>query len=254
MDIFLSWHGSSSHALAEILRDWLPTVLPYARPWLSSEDIGKGKPWDPELANRLEATSHAIVCITAPQVARAPWVNFEAGAISKYVDHAHVSPLLVGVSPEDLGGLPLSRFQCTRFDKEDVARLLLSINASASPRLKASVLQRNLRNTWRQLQDDVARLDSAEESRNRSDDQDGPNARLAAIEERILEFIADNPDHHLDSTDVRDHVGENHIRVQHHLDRLVKAGLLDDHWGTEYPTTYTSTEEGRAYLVENDLV
>ena len=259
MDIFLSWHGQKSHALAEILRGWLPTVLPYARPWLSSEDIGKGKPWDPALAKRLEATSHAIVCVTAPQVARAPWVNFEAGAVSKYVDHARVSPLLVGVSPEDIGGLPLSRFQCTRFNKGDVGRLLRSINAASSSRIESRTLDRNLRNTWRQLQDDVGSLDLAEESRNgtvdhSNNDRDGRNVRLAAIEERILEFIADNPDSHLELADVRDQVDENHVRVQHHLDRLVRAGLLDDHWGTEYPTTYTSTEKGRAYLVDHDLV
>lgn len=259
MDIFLSWSGESSRALAKILRDWLRTVLPYARPWLSSEDIRKGKPWDSELAKRLEATSYSIVCVTSLKAATAPWVNFEAGAVSKYVDHAHVSPLLVGVSPEDIGGLPLSRFQCTRFNRKDVARLLRSINESASPRLKASVLERNLHNTWRQLQDDVARLDSAEESRDStvdysSDDQDGPNARLAAIEERILEFIADNPDSYLTSEDVHDQVGEHHVRVRHHLDRLAKAGLLHGYWGTEGPTTYASTEKGRAYLVEHDLV
>lgn len=50
MNILLSWHGSSSHALAEILRDWLPTVLPYARPWLSSE--GYGVPDDLSLHRR----------------------------------------------------------------------------------------------------------------------------------------------------------------------------------------------------------
>lgn len=61
MDIFLSWHGSSSHALTEILRDWLPTVLPSACPWLSSEDIGKGKRWDAELSARLEETSYCVV-------------------------------------------------------------------------------------------------------------------------------------------------------------------------------------------------
>ena len=263
MDIFLSWHGSSSHALAEILRDWLPTVLPQSRPWLSSEDIGKGKPWDPELARRLEATSHAIVCVTAPQVARAPWVNFEAGAVSKYVDHAHVSPLLVGVSPEDLGGLPLSRFQCTRFDKEDVGRLLRSINASASPRLKTSVLQRNLHNTWDQLDEEVRRLDRADSVRpsqhtdddyNENENDQNGAPRIADVEEDILLFIAEfDSDDDLfrpDLDDVCEYTRENRIRVEHHMDNLANHGMLRGGSGLGY----TVTAEGRAYLVDHGLV
>ena len=141
MDIFLSWHERSSHALAEILRDWLKTVLPYARPWLSSEDIGKGKRWDAELSARLEKTSYCVVCVTTPDVAKSPWVNFEAGAVSKYIEDAHVSPLLVGVSPEDLGGLPLFGFQCTRFNKKEVGRLLRSINETAVAPIENEVIQ-----------------------------------------------------------------------------------------------------------------
>ena len=43
MRIFISWSGAASLELARILKEWLPTVLPYANPWLSSEDIRKGK-------------------------------------------------------------------------------------------------------------------------------------------------------------------------------------------------------------------
>lgn len=263
MDIFLSWHGSSSHALAGILREWLQTVLPYTRPWLSSEDIGKGTPWDPELAKRLEATSHAIVCVTTSRVARAPWVNFEAGAVSKYVDHAHVSPLLVGVSPEDLGGLPLSRFQCTRFNRRDVARLLRSINASASSPIDGSALKRNLRNTWRQLDEEVGRLDRGDSvldsqqshddySENENDQNGAP--RIADVEEDILLFVAEfDSDDDLfrpDLDDVCECVRENRIRVEHHLDNLANHGMLRGGSGLGY----TVTAEGRAYLVDHGLV
>ena len=259
MDIFLSWHGPSSHALAEILRAWLPTVLPSARPWLSSEDIRKGRPWGTELGERLEGTSYCVVCVTTPDVARAAWVNFEAGAISKYIKDAHVSPLLAGVSPEDLSGLPLSRFQCTKFGRKEITRLLRSMNAASDSPIRNGELTRNLRNTWRQLQEDVGTVDLASDTQDNierysDDDYEDEDMHLSEIEERILEFVADNPDSYLDAEDVSRHIDENHIRTQYHLDRLAKAGLLHDHRGGDYPVTYTPSEHGRAYLVENGLV
>ena len=258
MDIFLSWSGPSSQALAEILRGWLPTVLPYARPWLSSEDIRKGKRWGVELAERLEDTSYCVVCVTTPDVAIAPWVNFEAGAVSKYIEDAHVSPLLVDVKPEDLGSLPLSMFQCTRLEKKEVGRLLKSMNTASGSPIMEEDLQRNLRNTWKQLKDDVGNLDLANESQNGAEkhaDKNSPStSQLDEIAEDILLFVASNDDHRVDLDDIWGQADENRVRVQYHLDRLVQAELLDEHWGTEYPTTYTCTVKGRAYLVEYDLV
>ena len=163
MKIFISWAGTASQELARILKQWLPTVLPYADPWLSSEDIRKGKSWDSELTTQLEATSYCLVCVTTRQVAEAPWVNFEAGAVSKYVTHAHVSPLLVGLKADHLAGLPLARFQCTLFEQSDVRRLLCSINEATDSPISDRRLDRNLRNTWSQLAEDVSEIKLSDE-------------------------------------------------------------------------------------------
>ena len=88
--------------------------------------------------------------------------TFEAGAVSKYVTRAHVSPLLVGFGPERLVGLPLARFQCTEFNRADVRNLLRSINEAADSPVSAEALNRNLRNTWSQLEEDVAELISSD--------------------------------------------------------------------------------------------
>ncbi len=261
MSIFLSWRGSTSHGLAEILRRWLRTVLSDTRPWLSSEDIQKGKSWGSELTKQLEATSYCIVCITTPQVARSPWVNFEAGAISKYVRHAHVSPLLIRAAPEDLSGLPLAQYQCTRFDIEDVGRLLQSINMVANSPIDEAVLKLKLHKNWRQLKKDVDQLDWEGEPSSPDDDDESYNDSkesdvllLDDTEEDILLLVAQsNPSDDpfvINFGHVCNHVQENTIRVGHHLDNLVRAGLLSG--GASFG--YTVTAEGRAYLVENEIV
>ena len=52
MNVFLSWSGDASRALAEILHGLLPTALPLVKPWMSS-DIPKGARQDAEIAKNL---------------------------------------------------------------------------------------------------------------------------------------------------------------------------------------------------------
>lgn len=267
MNILIGWSGPTSRQLAEILREWLPTVLPYVRPWLSSEDIQKGQPWDPELTKLLEETSYSIVCVTTPRVATAPWVNFEAGAVSKFVERGRVSPLLMPwVSPSDLSSLPLGRFQCTEFTKTEVGRLLRSINAAARFDISVEGIERNLSNTWRQLKEDVGELDFSEDPRMQTDDGEDYDEEedsdigwpLEELEEEILGIVArfapfeewNRPS----LSSVCDQTHDDPNRVQHHLDRLVKGNFLSEHWNTEEPTSYSITPSGREYLVDQDLL
>ena len=82
MKIVISWSGERSKAIAEIFRLWLPCCLQYIEPWMSDSDIPKGKRWALELAGQLAGANFGLVCLT-PENLYSPWVNFEAGALSK---------------------------------------------------------------------------------------------------------------------------------------------------------------------------
>ena len=155
--VFISWSGEQSHALAAILHDWLPTVLHFVDPWMSSKDIAKGRRWDAEIGKSLEKARFCIVCVT-PGVQHEPWVNFEAGAVSKTIQDSYVCPLLLGVSVDDLGGLPLLQFQCTPFEKDGIAGLLRSINQAAGSPLSEVRLDKGLDFSWASLKDKIHRI------------------------------------------------------------------------------------------------
>ncbi len=147
MKVFISWSGDTSHKIARILRDWLPTVIHYVEPWVSSEDIKKGERWSLELSKQLDETSIGIICIDNSNI-NSPWLNFEAGALSKSLDNSKVIPILFGVTPADIKG-PISQFQFTLFDKDDFYKLIKSINnISESQKIDSERLIRLFEVAW----------------------------------------------------------------------------------------------------------
>ena len=139
MKVFLSWSGDRSRAVAESLYRWLPSVIQTVHPWFSAEDIGKGSVWNSDLNAELAAHSFAIVCLT-PENLSAPWLLFEAGALSKALTSAAICPLLVGVAPTDVQG-PLAQFQSARAEKVDIRKLVGSINARLAENRLSEPLQ-----------------------------------------------------------------------------------------------------------------
>ena len=126
MKVFLSWSGEKSKATAEALREWLPNVIQAIEPWMSAEDIDKGARWASDLASQLENIQFGVICLTSDCIV-SPWILFEAGALSKTLDKAHVCPYLFDISPADLAG-PLIQFNAAKADKDDTRRLINTIN------------------------------------------------------------------------------------------------------------------------------
>lgn len=159
MRVFLSWSGDLSKQVSLALRDWLPLVVQAVEPYMSAEDIDKGARWGNEIAAELEACDFGIICLT-PNNLQAPWIYFEAGALSKAVERARVSPLLLGLKPSDVTG-PLVQFQFTLPQRPDMLRLVSAINDACGERgLDVVRLERMFSTMWPQLEAELHKLDS----------------------------------------------------------------------------------------------
>ena len=123
--IFVSWSGSQSKAAAEAVKEFLESVIQAAEVFVSSSDIAAGSRWNDEIIEKLRESGFGIVCLTKENL-NAPWILFEAGALSQMVDSIRVSPLLIGVEPSDLKA-PMSSFQATRLISHDIKKLVFSI-------------------------------------------------------------------------------------------------------------------------------
>lgn len=158
-NVFISWSGERSKAAAEALRGWLRRVLQAARPWMSETDIDKGSRGLEEIGRALEGIKVGIICLT-PENLNAPWILYEAGALSKTLDAKTrvCTYLLGGLRSEDVTG-PLSMFQWTKAEREDTRKLLRAVNKA----LDGSLVPENdlddlFEGMWPKLEKELAAL------------------------------------------------------------------------------------------------
>jgi hypothetical protein len=99
------------------------------------------------IAFNLEHAFFGIVCLTRENFA-SPWINFEAGALSKHVTIDRVSPLLIDIGITELGPSPLAQFQATFTEKADFKRLLRSVAEQSKLPHALSNLEVYIDNFW----------------------------------------------------------------------------------------------------------
>lgn len=163
VEIFLSWSGGRSKAVAEALRIWLPKVNPAFKPWLSTADIDKGARWASDVAERLETARAGIICLT-PSNLHADWLLWEAGALSKTIKNTHVCTLLIGLEPSDVKP-PLSQFQATRMTKDDMLALLSTLNSKLEDRaIPVANLPETFSLWWPRLEAEFSKLPEDEDA------------------------------------------------------------------------------------------
>jgi len=187
--VFIGWSGDRSHAVAIKLRDWLGNVIQNIEPFVSSEDIAKGKAWADEIRGQLADTKVGIFCLTKENVTQ-PWIMFEAGSISRALDEARVCCLRVNIETAEIQG-PLTLFQDTALDdRSDMLKLVQSINASQEPneQLDGGRLTAAFDKYWADLKEAVNEtMASAPETRSEGNLVEEPGER--EILNEILRYV-----------------------------------------------------------------
>jgi hypothetical protein len=78
MKVFISWSGERSKPIAAAIREWLPDMLQYVKPYFTPADIEKGAKWDQEISKELRESSVCIIALT-PECLDSKWIMFEGG-------------------------------------------------------------------------------------------------------------------------------------------------------------------------------
>jgi hypothetical protein len=159
MKIFISWSGERSKLAAAAFHEWLPLVLHYADPWMSEMDIESGSRGMKKISEELDGRNFGIICIT-PENLRAPWINFEAGALSKSVEEGRVVPLLLGMDAKDVPP-PLGQFQAKRIDKSGIKALVADINKACPNQIEDAKLTTLFERLWDDIETKISNIPAA---------------------------------------------------------------------------------------------
>lgn len=199
MRVFISWSGDRSRRVAELLKDWLKTVVQASKPWIST-GIERGALWAGEIGGVLSETNVGILCITAENV-NAPWVLFEAGALAKGLPQSRVIPLLIDIAPSDLR-MPLSQFNATGCDREGMRQLVHTVNLATVDPLEGPIVEASIDAHWDRFSQSLAEIlnhtdDAAPAPPRRDGDKldevlsmmHGLASRIQQIERRSMELL-----------------------------------------------------------------
>lgn len=183
MKVFISWSGEPSKSVAVAFRDFLRDVIQNVKPFMSAHDIGAGTRWPERLNRELATTGFGVLCLT-PKNQDERWILFEAGAISKALEHAWVCPYLLGLKPTDLKW-PLAQFNANEVNESGTREIVRSLNTAMGDNgLDEDVLERSFNRCWKEYAKKLKDLPEPEEAPKRD-----PNEML----EEILSVIRNPP-------------------------------------------------------------
>ncbi|MCO8160943.1 toll/interleukin-1 receptor domain-containing protein [Pseudomonas sp. 21LCFQ010] len=127
MQIFISWSGSRSKAVAEITCEWIKGVLQATEPWISTQNVDRGSLWFTEIVGKLADVTVGIVCLTQDNKDK-PWILFESGAMAKGLSGNRLCTLLVDLKPTDITD-PLAQFNHSYPDRDGMFQLVKTLNS-----------------------------------------------------------------------------------------------------------------------------
>lgn len=146
-NVFLSWSGQRSQALALFFSKWLPRVIQVAKPFYSDEEIPKGTTGYEKIREALKTSSFGVAFITREN-SQALWIHSEIGAL--WGDKKECSPFMIDGDIGEIKGL-IPTIQQTKPDRDDVLRLIHSIRDILIPSLSDEVVDRAFEREWSDL-------------------------------------------------------------------------------------------------------
>ncbi|MEW1951088.1 hypothetical protein AB0280_17775 [Pseudarthrobacter sp902506025] len=154
-------------------------------PWMSAKSMEAGKLSIPQITEALSSTRFGIICVT-PENQRKPWLQFEAGALSKATDGVagHAIPLLIGFNKMEDLELPLGHFQAHMTSKEDLWNIVVTINTALEDDARPeSALRTAFEKWWPDLEETLVEVTSQPVA-------EAPPVRTsAAILDEVLETV-----------------------------------------------------------------
>ncbi|WP_347066331.1 hypothetical protein [Flavobacterium sp. WV_118_3] len=191
MKVFISWSGNKSHKVALVFRDWFPSVIQTIEPYVSSEDIDKGARWSTDIAKELENSTFGILCVTKENM-NAPWLSFEAGALSKTMEKSFVSPFLFDIKRSEVNG-PILQFQSTIFQKEDIKKLLSTLNkACGDTCITDARLEKAFEVWYPTLEEELNKLKNVQDDPEEHKEKEDSKIQTSEILEEILDLSRNN--------------------------------------------------------------
>ncbi|WP_084150719.1 TIR domain-containing protein [Azohydromonas australica] len=148
MKVFVSWSGEAGHALGYRINEWLPSIVPDAKPFFSAEVPG-GYKWFEFLVAAITDARFGIICLT-PESQRSPWLFFEAGAL--WQQGSQIIPVTVGLETSNIAG-PFAQVQAKRFERRDIRSVFQQI--ATATHLDQKRFQLNFEGIWPNIERDV---------------------------------------------------------------------------------------------------
>jgi len=247
MKVFISWSGSLSKAIAELLDEWLQCVIQGATPWISTRDIDRGALWFSEISDILGDTRIGIICLTAENLNR-PWILFEAGALAKGLTSSRVCTLLIDIEPKDVGN-PLAQFNHTLTNKEGIYQLVATVNKLLGEGgLKPNVLHRVFETNWPQLAQGIKDAIKNNPREEKKIEKKGDNEMMADVLEAVRSI--ERRVRQLEPT-------QSGAPAVGYLAKTTAANILDEAWIAnlgEFETTYMLSKRMNISKVESRLL
>lgn len=218
--IFLSWSGEQSRQLADAFANWLPNVLQHVEPYISSKNIGLGERALDNIKSELENSSFGIVFVTKENI-KAPWINYEAGAISNSLGIKRIIPVMYDCDLIELDNSPLRQFQAAKdLEKDNVRRIIMAINSVSDEfELDHDRVEKAFDQWWEVLEDDLISIKKNNPSVGKIEKEPSQEEIVKATYQLVQSSIVNNTFNSVDR--VAEEVKRNNKQISQKLGRII---------------------------------